>query len=810
VADKEIKQRIVLEGEKQYNAAIKEAQRNLRTLKSELKAETAELGKNASEQQKAEAKAKSLKQQIAEQEKIVKTLKQALAEVKKDYGDNAEEVAKWEIKLNNARTTLANMQNELEGVGSGFQNVNANAAQATVATKSVADALGSIGSAGASVSTAIENIFTGLIDQMTGAVEQLWELLSETAARANNWTDLASYYGSSASEIQMWSKSIEAAGGDFEKFTAVVNRLSFGGKEKKITELLGISKENYQNDVQYTLAVLDELNKRSAELGQQWTDSTMSEIFGAKKAADVAWFLANAEGHTGANGEWIEGWRSNPERFNGEGSYGLTSDEIGTMNDLYLVVSNIETKWQDLKDQFAAGLGGVALDLLVNVEGAMDGVAEFLNAKDESEREAALEKIRTNLESFFRRLGEAVTEAIGVLNEVGQELQESDDPVTKAIGDILVGLTEALDWMIKHQDEVKIAFEAIFGVWLLGKLAAVAGSLGSIIMQIEAIKAFKGISVTTSAVEAVGGTAGAIWAKSFAATALKAVPWLAGLITLVTPAEGGNNDLTDANGNLNNEFWENALGGYNDNFNELMAAAEKRYGLNFARDSGEAGRKTWDLTPDRLAQVSAAISAGKTDVQGFLDFLELNYEWNWGAVDEEVPTVPEGKRGGPKRNPDAQVYHKNRQTGEWMDVFTDEMRDAANAFWDAWRDDGDFTDEDWDNFEKAFGGNEELFNKMNALMDALREEHDDNDEWRGIEDLPEEWWRTTGSWAAPNENGVTSQDVQGMNQVLASLPQQVMAGARNGISGLRVDIDGQAAGRILAPYVSREIAMSIQ
>ena len=46
---KEIKQRIVLEGETEYNAAIKEANRNLKTLRSELKAETAEMGRNASQ-----------------------------------------------------------------------------------------------------------------------------------------------------------------------------------------------------------------------------------------------------------------------------------------------------------------------------------------------------------------------------------------------------------------------------------------------------------------------------------------------------------------------------------------------------------------------------------------------------------------------------------------------------------------------------------------------------------------------------------------------------------------------------------------
>ena len=45
--DSKIKQRIELEGEKEYNAALAEARRNLKTLRSELKAETAELGSNA-------------------------------------------------------------------------------------------------------------------------------------------------------------------------------------------------------------------------------------------------------------------------------------------------------------------------------------------------------------------------------------------------------------------------------------------------------------------------------------------------------------------------------------------------------------------------------------------------------------------------------------------------------------------------------------------------------------------------------------------------------------------------------------------
>ena len=126
---KEIKQKIVLSGEKEYSQALKDAQRNLKTLQTALKAETAELGANASAQDKARVKAASLKEQIAEQEKVVATLSAALGEVKEKYSDNEAEVARWEQKLNNARATLAGMKNDLAGTGEGFQAAEKGAAE---------------------------------------------------------------------------------------------------------------------------------------------------------------------------------------------------------------------------------------------------------------------------------------------------------------------------------------------------------------------------------------------------------------------------------------------------------------------------------------------------------------------------------------------------------------------------------------------------------------------------------------------------------------------------------------------------------
>ena len=821
---KEIKQKIVLDGEQEYNRAIKEAQRNLKTLRSELKAETAELGRNATEQQKAEAKAKSLQKQIAEQEKIVKTLKEALAEVKEKYGDNADEVAKWEQKLNAARTTLADMKNGLDGIGTGFQGMQANAAQATVATKSVADALGSIGAAGGNMSDAIENIFTGMIERVTDAAEQLWALISETAAKANNWTDLGSYYGSSAQEMQMWANSIKAAGGDFEKFINIVNQLTFNKKPEEITELLGISKENYQNDVQYVLAVMDSIEQKKKELGQGWYDETMTALF-SRRSKEFNWFISNAHGHINEQtGEWINGWRDNPERFNGEaGGIGMTDKELGTMNDLYIKIQEIETKWDAIKSKVAAGFGQVSLDLLVNVEGTLDGIADYMNATNDSEKQAALDKIRANVEEFFRKLGEVVRDCIHILHDVGDSLSESDDPLTSMIGDILVKLSEGLQWMVDHTEEVKGAFEAIFGLWLLGKLAAAAGALGSILLKIEAIKAFKGISIASTAVEGAGAAAGGTWAGAFAKAAIKAVPWIAGVLTFfenaITPQ--GNDDLYDAEGNVtalgqslgitgtqkeNETAWKQSeqgknsiWGGKGDRIEAAGMVTRSQYNaLNQLWENYSGLVKTNASQEELLKTAQKAFEGEEEKLQGYLEkILELR---DSGKRPGELPLEWFGVPSGDEIEEDVDLD---------ADKYSDQDRDqAVQDWWDAWKNASN-GDEPWTEEENAFSWFQEVFgDKAGEVFDRIIQKLDEMDDQTKLEDIPEDWWRTTGNWNDTGDN-ITGSDLRTFRGLPASMQSAVQRGAAAGVAGIQVRLDGRAVGEMVAPYVSTIIARDI-
>ena len=517
----EIRQKIVLDGASDYKKSLQDAQRSLKTLRSELKAETAEMGRNATEAQKNEAKVKSLKKQIAEQEKIVKTYREALAEVKEKYGDNAEAVAKWEQKLNDARTSLANMKNELDGVGQGFKGMQQDANSAVVASKSVADSISNLSSVAEGISSSLEGIFTGMVSHIKDAVVQVWGIIADTAAKANNWTDLAGIYNSSTGKIQEWYNAFGATGGEgkFNDFVSFTSKLAAGGEKqwKLIAENFGISRENYEDDMQYAWDVIASIADYRAKNGQKAYEMAMTNAGLGKKEASVGWMISN----------W-EGLNDNRQSF-AESGYNMGEDSIDVFNSIQLKIYEINQKWDALKSKIMEPFAPIVLDIMTNVSGVMDGISEYFAAETEGEKEAALQKIRKNIEDLFTKLGELIRDCIHIISDVGLELQKSDDPLAKAIGDIMVKLAEALQWMVDNADKVKAAFETIFGVWLVAKLATVAGKLSSILMQIQTIKAFSAINGGGGAVATAGdgGTTVATAGSSGLLATLKSI-WATG------------------------------------------------------------------------------------------------------------------------------------------------------------------------------------------------------------------------------------------------------------------------------------------
>ena len=484
-----IKQKIQLDGEKEYSQALHNASRNLKTLQSALKAETAELAKNGTEQQKAEAKTKNLQKQIKEQEKIVETYTKALEEVREKYGDNEDAIAKWETKLNNARTTLANMQNSLEEVGQGFADVNSNAEQGVVAAKSFADSFSSIAGMGAGISDAIESVFTGMLEVVRGAAMEIWNLIAETAAKADAWGDLAGFYGSTAEEVQSLDRAISGAGADFQQFVAFMNQLEFRGKDDKLMEWLGISDENYENKLEFAMLAMNQLAEKRKELGAGKFNEQLGEVFGGKSAGIVELV-----------GEWDRVLAYQKEYK--EKGYLMDEGELNLMNEVDNQLHNIETKWDMLKGKFSEGFGNVTLDIMTNVEGGLDALAKYFDAETPEEREEALADLKESILATFEAVADAIREGIEILGEVADELKKSEDPLVQGIGTILGGIVDALKWFTEdNAKNVVTALEIIAAFWITGKGLTMATKIAGVVANLKTIQLYNALNG--------GGAAGA-------------------------------------------------------------------------------------------------------------------------------------------------------------------------------------------------------------------------------------------------------------------------------------------------------------
>ncbi len=791
MADNPIKQKIILEGEKQYRDAIRDAQRNLKTLRSELKAETAELGANATAQEKNAAKIKSLKQQIKEQEKIVNANKEALKEVKEKYADNADAIAKYEQKLNDSRTALANMKNELDSVGQGFKGVEVNAAQATVASKSVADTLGSIADVGDSVSSALESVFMGLMETVRDVAREIWDLIAETAAKADRWGDLAGFYGSTAEEVQKVNTSIDAAGANFEDFVSLMNTLQFKGKDKKLVEWLGLSDVNYDNEVQHTMAALEALNKKKKELGTGKFNEQLAEVFGGKSSG----FLQLVDKYDKII-EKSKELEENGYLMNGEGI-----ETFASIND---TIASITEKWEALKSKVAEGLGQSTLDIMTHVEGGLDALARYFNAETPEERQQALDDLEKQLTEACKSIAKAIEDGISTLTEVSRNLQESEDPIVSTIGNILGGLASALEWLTEdNAQNFKNALLILAGAWGAAEVLKMIGVIGSLAQSLATLKMAGGLGALTNLIAgnglgAAGTAAGSSWGLAFGTAAMKASPFLTWLFNFIgggtgsvvtgassvfgpiadwlthespiAPVLNGTQSLPEfveetkenieKNAETFEEDWKN---------NGLVKGAEWLF--NNWKKNGEQTAEYWEGIHKQQQEASEWILPDDATAEEARAFVEAMQK-----VEEIVEDV------------DLDSQHTDQ-----------EKNDALQDWWDSWREGAEDEDNNLEWVKEVFGDDfGTVWDTIMRRLDELGEKQMD------LEDLPAEWWQTQGGNAG-NQDGMTGQDARTMTQAVNNMPSAVA----KSIGGIKVIMDGRTVGNLILPYVSEGIARGV-
>jgi len=528
VAD-EIKQKIVLEGEKEYSAALKEANRNLKTLKSALKAESAELGSNASAQQKNEVKARTLKKQIAEQEKVVATLQSALKEVKDKYGDNADAVAKWEQKLNDARYDLANFNNELQKAESELANSKdslkdsadayGDAADAATDYANATDAAGQV--ADAVTFQSVMNAADNLKDRLVGAMNTIkelgktaWDWMSDSGAWADELQTLSDQTGIDKQTLQGWRYASRFVDVEVETITKAYAKLTNRSKSvNKALKEIGIKADAGVD----AGTVFWEVVEAMEEMDDVARENTAKEFFGKSYQELMPLIKAGREG-------W-EGYIKEAQ----DAGYILSDEQVSRLSQFDDARQQLEASFESLKLQVAEQLAPAFEKV---AQALTDIVDKFIAWGKTEEGQAALKGLGDAIESIINSLtGEVDFKAIV---EGAQQAIE--------------GFTGALDWISKNWETVKAGILGIGGV--IGGLS-VAKDVLSALQLIKGIKwsmlpkapATPTGPVATPSADGGKSTGGGTWLTSTASKVVGGVA--AGTVVLfenaVTPQ--GNDDV---------------------------------------------------------------------------------------------------------------------------------------------------------------------------------------------------------------------------------------------------------------------------
>lgn len=183
---RDIRTKLVLDGEREFNQAMKDLERQARILTSEMGKLEAQYGLVGDEQDYFTGKSDILTRQIELQEGKVRDLARAVADAAKKYGDSAKQTDGYRIKLNNAEKALYNMQKAQKDNEQAMRDYEE-------ATRKFEDALDDAAKEGEDASRKMESAFaafsaaaSGDIGGLISSIDEMTNSMRESAENIND------------------------------------------------------------------------------------------------------------------------------------------------------------------------------------------------------------------------------------------------------------------------------------------------------------------------------------------------------------------------------------------------------------------------------------------------------------------------------------------------------------------------------------------------------------------------------------------------------------------------------------------------
>lgn len=159
-----IKNKIVVEGEKEYKASLGQARQANAELRSEMRAVKAEFAGQEESVESLQAQLDILNRQYENNRKQCDTLEEYLEKTARQFGENSKEASDLRIKLNNARAAMNNTGNELSSLRSRLGELEQASEDAGSAMGNAEKGFGQIGQGAQEATGEVETLIDKVLD----------------------------------------------------------------------------------------------------------------------------------------------------------------------------------------------------------------------------------------------------------------------------------------------------------------------------------------------------------------------------------------------------------------------------------------------------------------------------------------------------------------------------------------------------------------------------------------------------------------------------------------------------------------------
>lgn len=607
-----------------YKSAFQQAQTAVKTLDTELKRSEAQLKATGDKEQYLADKNKILSQQLKLQKTAAEQARAALKKMdaegvnpmSKSYQEFSQKLAQAETAIIETTVAMNNLEKSEVSAADGADKLttSVNGISKKVSLDQVISGIGSI-------TSGLENAAKKAVD----FGKQLFDTIMDSAAYADDIGTLATNLGLTPEEVQ----KMQIVAPMFE-----ATAQDIGASWKKMR--LSLTKDNDE--------VMDALYELKVDAFDLVADGMGQTLGKARDWKDVWWevgeALMNMEDQTKrerlANTLLGKSWDEMSTIFTkGREEYeaamaGITAasdDAIDNTSSLNDRIAVLEGQWETLKLEVIGAIAP-ALEKGAEALGTMlDNLTVYLQTE---EGQQMLERLGTAVSGLFEDLsdidpGQVVEGFTGVFNEI----------------------VKGLEWLDTNKQTVIDALKYIVMGWAGLKLT---GGVLDIVKVVTGLGDLLGV-------RAAGAAAGSAWGGAFAHAVLAAAPWLAGLITLLTPANTESNSLADAEGNLTEEGWYDFL---RSRERASQGDTQDNVWYDYIMEAGEIveeAARLWDDAAGIQALAKYAKSGNREQLAKDLEAL--------GYVLREIEetNIPEGPTAY-VTNDKSTAIHKDRRNGK--------------------------------------------------------------------------------------------------------------------------------------------------